>query len=70
MQPERARRLGLCVNLDNNEEEDDADPSWRCRGGDGGQGCSTWAAKDEPPSDDDDGGDEDYDVFYHRLGMN
>jgi hypothetical protein len=28
-------------------------------------------AKDEPPSDDDhDGGDEDYDVFYRRLGMN
>jgi hypothetical protein len=28
-------------------------------------------AKDEPPSDDDhDDGDEDYDVFYRRLGMN
>jgi hypothetical protein len=52
---ERARCLGLCVNLDEEEEEDDAGPSWRCRGGDGGQGCSTWAAKDEPPSDDDDG---------------
>jgi hypothetical protein len=37
-----------------------------------GQGCSTWAAKDEPPSNDDDGGDgdTDYDVFYRRLCMN
>jgi hypothetical protein len=63
---ERARRLGLCVNLD----DDDAGPSWR-RGGDGngGQGCSTWAPKDEPSdNDDDDGGD--YNVFYHRLRMN
>jgi hypothetical protein len=68
----RARRLGLCVNLNvDNEEEDDAGPSWRRGGGDGGQGCSTWAAKDGPPSDDDDGdGDKDYDVFYRCLGMN
>jgi hypothetical protein len=63
----RARHLGLCVNLDDDEEEDDAGPSWRRGGGDGGQGCSTWAPKDEP-SDDDDGGD--YDVFYRHLGMN
>jgi hypothetical protein len=34
-----------------------------------GQGCSTWAAKDERPSNDDDG-DKDYDVFYRRLCMN
>jgi hypothetical protein len=67
---ERARRLGLCVNLDDNEEEDDAGPSWRHGGGggDGGQGCSTWAPKDEPSDDDDGGGD--YDVFYRRLVMN
>jgi hypothetical protein len=67
---ERARCLGLCVNMDDHEEEDDAGPSYRRRGGDGGQGCSTWAAKDEPSDDDDDGGDKDYDVFYRRLGMN
>jgi hypothetical protein len=63
---ERTRRLGLCVNLD----EDDAGPSWRRGGGsNGGQGCSTWAPKDEPSDDDnDDGGD--YNVFYRRLEMN
>jgi hypothetical protein len=71
---ERARRLGLCVNLeeDDEEEEDDAAAGlsqWR-RGGGDGQGCSTWAAKDEPPSDDDGNDDEDYDVFYRLLGMN
>jgi hypothetical protein len=63
--------LGLCVNLeeeDADEEDDDAGPS-RWRGGDDGQGCSTWSAKDEPPSNDDDDGNEDYDIFYHRLGM-
>jgi hypothetical protein len=59
---ERALRLGLCVNL---EDDDDAGPS-QWRGGDDGQGCSTWAAKDEAPSDDDGG---DYDVFNQRLGM-
>jgi hypothetical protein len=67
---ERARRLGLCVNLeeeDADEEDDDAGPS-RWRGGDDGQGCSTWPAKDEPPLDDNDG-NEDYDVFYRRLGI-
>jgi hypothetical protein len=53
------------------EDEYDASPSWRRDGGDGGQGCSTWAPKDEPSDDDDDdGGDEDYDIFYRRLGMN
>jgi hypothetical protein len=66
---ERACRLGLCVNLDD-DNEDDAGPSWRCGGGgNGGQGCSTWAPKDEPSDDDDDGGG-DYNVFYRRLGMN
>jgi hypothetical protein len=67
---EHARRLGLCVNLeeeDDEEEDDDVGPS-KWRGGDDGQGCSTWAAKDEPPSHDGDG-NEDYDVFYHRLGV-
>jgi hypothetical protein len=50
------------VNLD-----DDAGPSWRRGGGgNGGQGCSTWAPKDEPS--DDDGGD--YSVFYRRFMMN
>jgi hypothetical protein len=65
------RRLGLCVNLEEDDDEDeDAGPS-QWRGGNGGQGCSTWAAKDEPPSDNNDGdGVEDYDVFYRRLGMN
>jgi hypothetical protein len=63
---ERARRLGLCVNLE--EDDDDAGPS-RWRSDDDGQGCSTWAAKDEPPLDDDDDENEDYDVFYRRLGM-
>jgi hypothetical protein len=68
---ERARRLGLYVNLDEEEEEDNTGPSWRRGGGDGGQGYSTWATKDESPSDDnDDGGDEDYNVFSRRLGMN
>jgi hypothetical protein len=63
---ERPRRLDLCVNL---EEDDDAEPS-KWRSGDSGQGYSTWAAKDEPPSDeDDDDRNEDYDVFYRRLGM-
>jgi hypothetical protein len=61
---ERARCLGLCVNLNN----DDARPSWCRAGGNGGQDCSTWAPKDEPSDDDDDGGD--YCVFYRRLGMN
>jgi hypothetical protein len=41
---------------DDGEEDDDAGPS-KWRGCDGGQGYSTWAAKDEPPSDDDDNGD-------------
>jgi hypothetical protein len=59
---ERALRLGLCVNL---EDDDNAGPS-QWRGDDDGHGCSTWAAKDEAPSDDDGG---DYDVFYQRLGM-
>jgi hypothetical protein len=69
---ERARRLSLCVNLEDDEEEDDAGPSqWR-RGSGDGQGCSSWAAKDEPPSDDDDdgNGDEDYNVFYRLMSMN
>jgi hypothetical protein len=64
---ERARRLGLCVDLDDNDE-DDAGPSWRHGGGDnGGHGCNTWAPKDEPSDDDD---SEDYNAFYRRLGMN
>jgi hypothetical protein len=64
---ERVLCLGLCVNLED-DDEDNAGPSeWR--GGDDGQGCSTWAAKDDAPSDngDDDGGD--YTVFYQRLDM-
>jgi hypothetical protein len=66
---ERARRLGLRVNLEEDEEEEGAGPSeWR--GSDAGQGCSTWAAKDVPPSYDDNGdGTEDYDIFYRRLSM-
>jgi hypothetical protein len=53
------------------DQEDDAGQSWCRHGSDGGQGCSTWEAKDEPPSDNDDnGGDKDYNVFYRRLGMN
>jgi hypothetical protein len=64
---ERARRLGLCVNLEEDDEEEDVGPS-QWRDGDSGQGCSTWAGKDEPPSDDDDDGC-DYDVFYRCLGM-
>jgi hypothetical protein len=55
----RARCLGLCVNL---EDDNDAGLS-QWHGGDDGQGCSTWAAKNDAPSDDDD------DVFYQRLGM-
>jgi hypothetical protein len=31
---------------------------------DGGQGCSSWAAKAEPASDDDDNGGADYDILY------
>jgi hypothetical protein len=67
---ERARRLGLCVNLEEDDEdndEDDVSPNW-WRGSNGGQGCSTWASKDEPPSDNDNG-DADSFVFYQRLGM-
>jgi hypothetical protein len=66
-----ARHLGLYINLeDDDEEEDDAGPS-QWRSDDDGQGCSTWAAKDEPPSDNNDSdGAEDYDVFYHHLSMN
>jgi hypothetical protein len=67
---ERARRLGVCVNLDYNED-DDAGPSWRRGGSNGDQGCSTWVPKDEPSDnkdDDNDGGD--YSVFYRHLGMN
>jgi hypothetical protein len=64
----------LCINLedDNEEEDDDAGLSQWCHGGGNGQSCSTWAAKDEPPSNDnnDGDGDEDYDVFYRHLGMN
>jgi hypothetical protein len=45
---ERTRRLNLYVNLADDDKEDNAGPSWRHRGSDGGQGCSTWAAKDEP----------------------
>jgi hypothetical protein len=61
------RRLGLCVNLDD-DEDDDAGLSWRRGGDNGGQGCSTWAPKDELSDDDDDDGD--HDVFYRRLGLN
>jgi hypothetical protein len=35
------------------EDRDDAGPS-QWRGSEAGQGCNTWAPKDEPPSDDDD----------------
>jgi hypothetical protein len=64
---ERARRLGICVNL---EDDDDAGSS-QWRGGDNGQGCSTWTVKNDEPSDDDDDDDngDDYDFFYQRLGM-
>jgi hypothetical protein len=62
---ERALCLGLSVNLD---DDDNAGPS-QWRGGDDGQGCSAWAAKDEALSDDNDDDDSDYDVFYQRLGM-
>jgi hypothetical protein len=66
---ERVHRLGLCVNLE--DDDDDAGPSQGRHGDGDGQGCSTWAAKDEPTSNDDEtDGDEDYDVFYHHLGMN
>jgi hypothetical protein len=67
---ERALRLGLCVNLEDDEgdDEDDAGPS-QWHGGDGGQGYSTWVSKDEPPSDDNDSGTK-YVIFYQRLGMN
>jgi hypothetical protein len=65
---EWALHLGLCVNLEE-DDEDDAGPS-QWRSDDGGQGCNTWAAKDEPPSDDDDGGGANYDVSYQSLGMN
>jgi hypothetical protein len=62
---ERARRLDLCVNLE--DDDDNAGPS-QWRDGDNDEGCSTWAVKnDAPPDNDDDGGD--YDVFYQRLGM-
>jgi hypothetical protein len=64
-QPERARRLGFVVNLE--DKDDEAGPSQRR--GDSGQGYSSWAAKAEPASEDDDGGGADYDVFYQRLGM-
>jgi hypothetical protein len=49
---ERARRLGLCVNLENNDDDDAGPSQWR--GDDNGQGCITWAAKNDAPSDDDD----------------
>jgi hypothetical protein len=62
---ERARRLGLYANL---EDDDDAGPS-QWRGGDNGQGCSTWTVKNDTPSDDDDDDRGDYDFFYQRLGM-
>jgi hypothetical protein len=61
---ERALCLGLCVNLD---DDDNTGPS-QWRGGDDCQGYSAWAVKAEAPSDDDDDGD-DYNVFYQRLGM-
>jgi hypothetical protein len=64
---ERPRQLGLCVNLEEDNEDDAGLRQWR--GSDSGQGCSTWVAKDEPLSYDDDGGSN-YDVFYQRLGMN
>jgi hypothetical protein len=49
---DRARRLGLCVNLEEDDEDNDEDDAGlsQWRGGDGGQGCSTWASKDERPS--------------------
>jgi hypothetical protein len=52
---ERAFRLGLCVNLKDDDDEDDASSS-QWRGGYDGQGCNTWASKDEAPSNDDDDG--------------
>jgi hypothetical protein len=57
-------RLGLCVNLDE-DDEDNADPS-----SDSGEGCSTWASKDKPSSDDGNDGGANYDVFYQHLDMN
>jgi hypothetical protein len=66
---ERARRLGLYVNLEDDDDEDDAGLS-QWRDSDNSQGCSTWAAKNDAPSDDDDDDDGgDYDFFYQRLGM-
>jgi hypothetical protein len=59
---EHACRLGLCVVLD--EDDDDVGLSERCS--DDGQGCNK-APKDEPPSDDDD--DTNNDIFYKRLGL-
>jgi hypothetical protein len=59
---ERALRLGLCVNLD---DDYDTGPS-RWRGGDDCQGYNACAVKDDAPSDDNGG---DYNVFYQRLGM-
>jgi hypothetical protein len=53
-----ACRLGICVDLDN----DEADPSQRY--GNNGHGYSK-ALKDEPPSNDNDG----YSSFYRRLGI-
>jgi hypothetical protein len=60
----RTRRLGLCVNLKEDDEDEDDAVSSQWRGSDGGQGCSTWVAKDGPPSDDDDDERTDYNVFY------
>jgi hypothetical protein len=51
---ERALCLGLCVNLEDDDEDGAGLSQWR--GGNDGQGCSTWAAKDGTLSDDDDGG--------------
>jgi hypothetical protein len=62
---ERVRCLGLCINLE--DDDNDAGLS-QWRGGDDGEGYSTWAVKNDAPSDDDDNGG-DYDVFYQRLGM-
>jgi hypothetical protein len=61
------RRLGLCINLEENDEDAAGPSQWSI--GDGSQGCSTWAAKDDPPSDADDDEGTDYDVFYELVGM-
>jgi hypothetical protein len=55
---EHTRCLGLCVDLEDDDDDDVGTSQWRDNDS---QGCSSWASKDEPLSDDD---GADYDVFY------